>query len=88
MYSGWRATLFGQVIWGMRSGIASWKIAAHRQGFSRRKSASPGRSASQNNSEVSHQSSRSTPAEFRRMVEREIKRWREVITKVNIPLQD
>ena len=33
-------------------------------------------------------SSRSTPTEFRRMVEREIKRWREVITKVNIPLQD
>ena len=33
-------------------------------------------------------SSRSTPAEFRRMVEREVKRWREVITKVNIPLQD
>ena len=32
--------------------------------------------------------SRSTPTEFRRMVDAEIKRWRSVIAKASIPLQD
>ena len=55
-YSGWRATLCGQVVWGNRSGMRSWKMAAARHRLPARNPVKPGRSASENNSAVRNQS--------------------------------